>query len=183
MNESAAVEILAYEKRVNAALRSMHKRTHWEPANDVTPLHHLLASEDQTLDEWGVINETARRILGWIGAEGGNPGAILRRVFALGDHMMIEPFCLLNVREKGKLLDSSHETYRLWLRRLCVDPLMRKGARNFKAPGQKGLQASAAASAAQKGNHNRANGSVAAGEKRKRKPKHHEEKSRRSARR
>ena len=83
---SAAAEVLAYEKRVNAAMRSMQQRTHWEPATDVTPLHHLLASEDEQLDEWGVINETARRILGWIGSLGPSPAAILLKCFARWCH-------------------------------------------------------------------------------------------------
>lgn len=152
---SAAGEILAYEKRVNAALRSFALRTHYEAATDETPLHHLMAAEDGTLDEWGVVRQTAVRILLWLAAEGPHPGAIMKRLFVLGDHMMIEPYCKLTLREKAALLDDSHGA-QLWrLKRIAVDPLMRKGCRSVKGSGQKGLRASAAAAHAQQGNSNR----------------------------
>lgn len=155
--QSAAAEILAYSKRVDAALKEFAARTHYEPATNVTPLHHLLASEDGQLDEWSVVRETAVRLLQWIAAEGPHPARLLRRLFVLGDHMMIEPYCLLTLREKGKLLNESHGA-QLWaLNRIAVDPLMRRGCRSINGSGQKGMAARAAASDAQQGNRNRAN--------------------------
>jgi len=123
----------------------------------------LLESEEGQLDEWAIKNETARAILLWIASDGPHPAAILRRIYLLGDHMMVPPYCLLNLREKGKMCDDTHGAQHWRMQRICVDPLVRKGAASTKAPGQKGAKASAAASIAQQGNHNRVNGHVAAG--------------------
>lgn len=144
---------LAFEKRINAALRAFVIRTKFEPATDEPPLHLLLSAE--SLAEWGAMRETVVCILLWLAAEGSRDGDILKRLFIMGDHMMIEPFCLLNLREKARLLNDSHGA-QLWrLRRIAVDPLMRKGCRSYKASGQKGLLASEAAASAQQGNSNR----------------------------
>ena len=155
---SAAAAILRYEAEVNTALRRFHKRTHYEPTTDETPLDALLASEEGMLDEWAVKRETAMALLLWLAADGPHPAALLRRLYLMGDHMMIEPYCLLTLREKGALTNTSHGQPHWLMKRIITDPLMRKGAASVKAPGQKGGRASAAAAAAQQGNHNRANG-------------------------
>jgi len=156
--KSAAREILEYEKGVNTALKRFYERTHYEATTDQTPLDALLASEEGVLDEWAVKRETAMAVLLWIAADGPHPAALLRRLYLMGDHMMIEPYCLLTLREKGALTDTSHGQPHWLMKRIITDPLMRKGAASVKAPGQKGARASAAAAAAQQGNHNRANG-------------------------
>jgi len=155
---SAAAAVLRYEEEVNTALRRFHKRTHYEPTTDETPLDALLASEEGMLDEWAVKRETAMALLLWLAADGPHPAALLRRLYLMGDHMMIEPYCLLTLREKGALTNTSHGQPHWLMKRIITDPLMRKGAASVKAPGQKGARASAAAVAAQQGNHNRANG-------------------------
>jgi hypothetical protein len=152
---TAAEEVLAYEQRVDEQLRKFYNRTEWEPSTDQTPLSHLLASEDGQLDEWAIQAETARRLLSWIAADGPHPAQLLRRLYLLGDHMMIQPYCELTLRDKAILCNNSHGTQHWLMKRICVNPLVRKGALSVKAPRQKGRAASAAAAVAQKGNTNR----------------------------
>lgn len=171
---TAEQEVKAYEAQVYEALKSFHKRTHYEPTTEQTPVDVLLASEDGTLDEWAVIRETALKIMLWIASGGPHPAELLKRLYLLGDHMMISPYCELNLREKAALCNVSHGTMHWLMKRICIDPLLRKGAVSVNAPGGKGSRAAAVASAVQQGNSNRrgstepgANGSAAVGRKRK----------------
>ena len=156
----AAKEILDYERRVNAALRSLHGRTGFEPTavESRTPLSSLLESEEGELDEWAVRRETVKRMFDFLLADGPEPHQILRRLFALGSHMGVEPFCLLTLREKALMMGDSHGAEHWRIQKICVDPLKRSGAHSVKAPGMKGIDAAAACSKAQKGNTNRKNG-------------------------
>ncbi len=158
--KSAAEELLHYERGVNAALRRLRNRTHYEPATDHTPLHALIEAEGGELDEWGIRNESLRKLFAYLLGDGPHPAQILRRLYAVGSHMMIEPFCLMTLREKGLMLGDSHGAQHWRMKRICTNPLMRKGAKSIKAPGQKSAKASAAAAAAAQGNHNRSNGSA-----------------------
>lgn len=155
---SAEADVLRYERQVNQALRQMQHRTNYEPATVDTPLDALLASESGDLDEWGVRNETIRGFFEYILADGPHPAQILRRIFAIGAHMMIEPFCLLSLRERAMMMNESHGAQHWRVRRICTDPLMRKEARSIKAPGQKSAFAAAVAAEVQQGNTNRRNG-------------------------
>lgn len=154
-HESASAEILRYEREVNEALRRFSRRTNYEPVTTETPLSHLLETEDGALDEWGIRNEAVRKFFEYILADGPHPAAILRRLYAAGSHMMIRPFCEMTLREKAQMLGDSHGAQHWRMKRLCIDPLLRNGAKSVKAPGQKSLHAQAAASVAQKGNVNR----------------------------
>lgn len=169
-DESPTIEQEAarYEADVQSALQIVGRRRSYEQTTEDTPLTQLLASEEGQLDEWAVKNETALTLLGWLAADGPHPAQVLRRVYLLGNHLMVSPFCELTMREKAKLLNCSHGTV-LWLmKRLCSDPLMRKGSA-AKGAGQKGQAASAAASVAQRGNNNRRGGNRAVAENRQRK--------------
>jgi hypothetical protein len=152
---SAAKEVLDYERDVTSALKKFYNRTHWEPNTEKTPLHDLLDKEEHELDEWAVRNETTRRLFEYFAADGPDPVNVMRRVYALGSHMSIAPFCELNLREKALMLGDSHGAQHWRMKKICVDPLRRNGAKAYKAPGQKGLGASASAAAAQQGNSNR----------------------------
>ena len=168
METSAAREILDYEREVAEALRRLRRRTKYEPATVDTPMYDVLgASVDGSLDEWSIRNETVRKLFEYFLGDGPHPAQILRRIFAIGAHMMIEPFCLLNLRERALMMGDSHGAQHWRTKRICTDPLMRKGALSVKAPGQKGAAASAAASEAQQGNHNRANAHGGAGKRKK----------------
>ena len=121
---------------MNTALRSLKRRTNYEPSAVDTPLYQLLEAEEGNLDEWGIRNEAIRTFFAYLLADGPHPAQILRRLFACGSHMMIEPFCLLNLREKGLMLGDSHGAQHWRMKRICTDPLMRKGAVSVRAPGQ-----------------------------------------------
>lgn len=176
--EAAEEEITRYERNVFEALRRMSRRTHYEPASVDTPISEVLGTVDDELDEWAVRRATVTALFAYFLADGPEPWNVMRRVFLLGDHMMIRPFCELTLREKAKLLGCSHEDVRFWIKRLCVNPLMRIGAASFKAPGQKSLRAGEVAAEAQRGNDNRSKNhrpksvrGPGAADRKKRKPK------------
>lgn len=150
-------EMCALERNTHEALRAMAARTGYEAAHlDVSlesVFHPDMLSED--LEEWGIRCDTIRRFFSYLAADGPETWQILRRLFVIGAHMSIEPFCLLTVRERALMLGDSHGGQHWRMKKICTDPVLRKGGRAVKAAGQKGLRASAAAAAAQKGNCNR----------------------------
>jgi hypothetical protein len=157
--KSAAEEIVEFEKQVakrdrEAAegLRRFHNRTHYEATTEFTPLDSLIGSEEGNRDDR---RETINRIFGFLIAKGPHPAEVLRRLFALGAHMGISPFCDLTLREKKLLLGGSHGTHHWLMKKLCEDPLRRKGAKSWKAPGQKSLKSRKRYSRCQQGNTNR----------------------------
>ncbi|HEY3839261.1 MAG TPA: hypothetical protein VGL72_21960, partial [Bryobacteraceae bacterium] len=91
----AEAEILRYERNVEQALRRMARRTNHEVATVDTPLSELLESEDGSLDDWAVRNETIRKFFSYLLGDGPHPAQVLRRLYAIGAHMMIPPFSLL----------------------------------------------------------------------------------------
>lgn len=155
MSTSAAKEILEYEREVNTALRRLHNRTKWEPTEERTPLDALLEVEDGSLEEWAIRSETIRRMFNYFVADGIRPSEVLGRVYAVGAHMAIEPFCLLTLRERALMLGDSHGGQHYRTQVVCVDVLRKKGAKSWKAPGQKSLESRASYSKRSKGNQNR----------------------------
>lgn len=106
-------------------------------------------------NERSVQLETCNRLFLYFAADGPEPDRILRRVFASGSHMAISPYCDFTLREKKALLGGSHGTHHWLSKKACEDPLRRKGAKAWKAPGQKSLGARKNYSSAQEGNTNR----------------------------
>jgi hypothetical protein len=99
--------------------------------------------------------ETCNRLLVFFAADGPDPDYILRRVVAVGAHMAVSPYCDFTLREKKALLGGSHGTHHWLNRKVCEDPLRRKGVRAWKSPGQKSLSSRKSYSRSQKGNTNR----------------------------
>lgn len=149
-------EISDYERDVNTSLRRFHNRTNWEPTEHKTPLDALMALEEEgSLEEWSVRADAIKQLFTYFVADGIRPSEVLGRVYAVGAHMGIEPFCLLTVRERGLMLGDSHGAQHYRMQKVCVDVLRRQGAKNFKAPGQKSLESRGSYSRAQQGNSNR----------------------------
>jgi hypothetical protein len=151
-------EILQYEREVRDALRLMARRTRYEPASADTPLSALLAGEDGMLDEWAVRNETIRTFFAFLLVDGPEPHKVMRRLYTVAAHMMIEPFCLLTVREMGLMLGDSAPAAHWRMQRMCVNQLKRVGAKSYKGPGHKSALARDVASRSQRGNQNRKQG-------------------------
>lgn len=177
--------IRAREEEISRGLMRFHGRTRWdacteetpahlaamhegEPLDAMTPAHAAAAKDGMPLDElvgsdgdlelWAIRNETVRKFFTYVAQDGLHLADVLKRLFAVGAHMGIPPFSLLTLREKELIFGDSHESHRWLMKRLCIDPLRRNGAKSIKAPGQKGTVASLAASKAQQGNSNRVGG-------------------------
>lgn len=149
-------EIAEYEREVCSALKRFHNRTNWEPTEHKTPLDALMAVEEEgSLEEWSVRADTIKQMFMYFVADGIRPSEVLGRVYAVGAHMGIEPFCQLTVRDRGLMLGDSHGAQHYRMQKVCVDVLRRQGAKNFKAPGQKSLKSRESYSRAQQGNSNR----------------------------
>lgn len=168
--ESAERAISEYDSEVTTALRKLHRRTgSGEAVEEKTPLDAIFAIEaaakchncgvpvesDHDLEEWGVRNETIRRVAAYCAQDGLQPWNVVRNLYAIFSHMGLAPWTHLTVREKGLILGESHGSSHFRMQLMCVNKLRRAGAHSVNAPGQKGSSASAAASAAQQGNSNR----------------------------
>lgn len=149
--------LMVIERNTHEALQRLNLRTGYDVAVDDVSLESIFEPMSAgDLEEWGIRNDTVQRMFRYLTAAGPEAWNILSRIFAIGSHMMIEPFCLLNLREKALMLGESHGAQHWRMKRLCTDPLLRKGAKSIKAPGMKGLKAQASAAQAQQGNSNRA---------------------------
>jgi hypothetical protein len=162
------IEIADYEHRVTEGLRRIYKRTRFEPSEEKTPCDAIMANEEaphcphckeaiempHELEEWGIRNETVRRMFQLFCQSGLEPWNVMREVFAIATHMGLEPWSKLTLREKSLMLGDSHGSQH-WRIEKIVNLLRRKGARSYKAPGQKSLASRGNYSVAQEGNTNR----------------------------
>ena len=136
--KSAAAEILQYEREVNAALKSLKRRTDYQVPDAKTPLSELMATDEGALDEWGVRNETVRRLLIYLAQDGPDPRDVMRNLYAVGAHMGVAPFCELTLRERGLMLGSSHGGQHWRTQRLCVARCGGRGANRSWRRGRRG---------------------------------------------
>jgi hypothetical protein len=157
-------EIEAYEERVNKALRKKPR----EAFTTETALEKIFASEESPrcphcageieppheLEEWGIRNETIRRLSEFVCQDGLEPWKVLRNIYAVFAHMSLEPWSELTLREKALMLGDSHGAQHFRIEKL-VALLRRAGAASFKAPGQKQIETRGIYSECQQGNTNR----------------------------
>jgi hypothetical protein len=151
------IQIAKFDSMTDAGLRATLERY----GSEATTLHNLPRDlciellQVLTKAEIKIQDETMARAFQFFIADGIHPAQVLRRLYALGAHMVISPFCDLNLRERAMMLGESHGAQHWRTQRICVDPLMRKGARAWKAPGQKSLESRAKYAQAAAGNSNR----------------------------
>jgi hypothetical protein len=120
------------------------------PARDLISILRAVAAAEREMRRVATL-----QMFDYFKADGVHPADVLKRVYAVGNHMGIEPFSLLTTRARGLMLGDSHGAQHWRMEQICVNPLLRAGAKSVKAPGQKGLNARAAAARAQQGNSNR----------------------------
>lgn len=155
-----------YDANMHEALRSYYARGGTdtvEPATIQTPFLELLGKEGDAdegeVGEW----EWRQRILGvramfrWILAEGFHPLKIMKRLYAIGRALDLEPFNRLTMREQG-LMFSETKAAVSWRMKQLSGLIKGLGMNGHRLAGQKTSRASDAARAAALGNHNRANG-------------------------
>ena len=150
MAENDGLDELTLEQLHDRIKRSGITLTVDVPAHDLISMLRAI-----TLAEREMRVTTLRGLFDYFKADGVHPADVLRRVYASGNHMGIEPFSLLTTRDRGLMLGDSHGAQHWRMQQICVNPLVRAGARSVKAPGQKSPGARAAASRAQQGNTNR----------------------------
>lgn len=151
---SAAAEIVKYEKDVREGLRRIYRKQ-WQPVDLKTPLDELMAAEDGQLEEWSYKADVIKRMFEYFVQDGLEPCNVMQNVYAVAAHMHLEPWAHLTVRERGLILGDSHGAQHWRMQKICVNKVRRSGARSWKAPGQKSLEARGEYSEAQKGNTNR----------------------------
>jgi hypothetical protein len=152
------------EEEIQEGLVRFAGRKRYEPCTEETPLSALLgpdAEAENDLQEWAIRNEAIRRLAQYVCQDGPHPCEVLKKLYAVFGHMGIAPFCELTLREKALIFGDSHESHRWLMRKLCVKPLQRNGARSIRAPGAKGRDAQEASARVQKGNNNRNGGKKA----------------------
>lgn len=167
--KSAAQEIVEHEHEVRAGLAKVYAKNKFVATEEKTPLDSLLADEESpkcphckepiesqaALEQWAIRNETIRRMYEFFAQDGPELINVLRNVYAAGAYFRLEPWVSLTVRERGIILGESHGTQHHTMRKNCVNLLRRKGAKSYKAPGEKGLTSHGTYSKCQQGNENR----------------------------
>lgn len=149
------------EQRINSVLARAAARRGYtmEAATTRTPLSELIDREalDAGEDAEGVMRarlETFHRFIDFAFADGPHPGDVMRNFYAVVH--VLRPDVLLNMTcdDIGALLGRTGAAHSWRVKKVC-ERLKAKGVKGFKARFQKSEAASAAYSAAQRGNQNR----------------------------
>lgn len=93
----------------------------------------------------------------WILAEGFHPLKMMKRLYAVGRAMGIDPFTQLTMEEQG-LMFSETKAAVSWRMKLLSGIISRRAMAGKRLPGQKSPHSAGSYSVAQKGNDNRATG-------------------------
>jgi len=142
---AAEEEILQYERKVDDALRAMARRHHREIVFiDSAAMVEDLGEDDETT-EWAQRCEATRRLFAYATSDGIEPWQVLRRLAALGFHLLLDPFCQIEGRERAFLLGDD-EASRSWRVRCIAQkaPGQRKDVAEFERRALAALRRSAA---------------------------------------
>lgn len=145
---------------MHAALSSYYSRTHDSPVCVDMPFDEALKAESDGLDgEPGEYEMAQRRaaIRGafrYLTAEGPNPLKIMKRLYALGRGLHIEPFQSMTMEESGMMFSETKAAHS-WRMKYLSGLIHRSGQKGVRLPGQKSPGASASYAECQKGNQNR----------------------------
>ena len=144
------------ERRINETLAQVfHKKGFQQEAITTrTPLADLLAKEAGE-DEQDERRETLGVLLRYFFADGPHPGAVVRRVFAVGKAVAPELIVDMTVEELGLMFGETKAAQSWRIEKIFSNYQRERGVKGFKAGFQKSEHTSAAFSRAQRGNHNR----------------------------
>lgn len=127
---------------------------------DFAFLATLEAADEVNDYDWQQRTIGARLVFRWILAEGFHPLKIMKRLYAVGRAMHVDPFTQLTMEEQGGMFGETKAA--VSFRMKVLSGLIKlRGMMGNRLPGQKTPAASASYSGAQMGNHNRANGTKA----------------------
>jgi len=142
--------------RIRQTLLRFYAETSWQPVENQTPLQTLIDGETGgELDEWGCRHEVLVALLDWLCEDGVHPGAVLRRIYAVGKALNRPPWSLLSLEETGQMFGETRAAMSWRIKKIFSGYLKKKGFRGFKAPFQKDEEAVASFAKVQKGNRNR----------------------------
>lgn len=157
-----------FEANMHAAMRAVHDRGAVELREVAIvdmPFDEMLKNEREGDDLEGEPGEYEwrQRILGaqivfrWILAEGFNPLKMMKRLFAIGRALRLEPFTQMTMNEQG-LMFSETKAAVSWRMKLLSGAIKLRGMAGHRLPGQKTERAVEASRLAALGNHNRTSG-------------------------
>ncbi|HEX2099023.1 MAG TPA: hypothetical protein VHF69_00080 [Candidatus Synoicihabitans sp.] len=129
-----------------------------EATTNRTPLSDLLAQEADGEDAEGLMRarlETFYRFIDFAFADGPHPASVMRNFFAVVHALRPDALLNMSCRDIGLLLGRTGAAHSWRVKKLFSDFLKDHDARGFKARWQKSETATAAYSAAQRGNTNR----------------------------
>lgn len=149
---------------MDAALRKFYARTKTDAAVIDLPYDEIERAEhdDPSLEEPGEYEFAQRRcgikgLFRYLLAEGYHPLKIMKRLFAVGRGMRIEPFAEMTYEEAAMMFGETKAAHS-WRMKVLSGMIKMNGMQGTKLPGQKSEAASKRYAKAQMGNTNRADG-------------------------
>jgi hypothetical protein len=142
--EARAVEeeIKRHEESVNEALR---KRTR-EAVTTETAFHNICRGEESPhcpncggvieapsqFEQWGIRNETVRRLAEFCAQDGLEPWHVMRNLYIVFAHLSLPAWSELSVEEKSGILGDCHDSEH-FRKKLCSENVGRFWKRRFRA--------------------------------------------------
>lgn len=158
-----------HDANMRQALRSHHGRTGYVPIVEYMPWDQLLEVEgdrgndanteedDEREDRMAERRAAIRGFYRYLLAEGDHPLKIMKRLYAVGNGMRIEPFCTMTMEERGLMFGEGKAAVSWRMKKLSGE-VEKSGQLGSRMPGQKTKGSTSKYSAAQIGNNNRAKG-------------------------
>lgn len=154
---------IVHEANMNQAMRKYYLRTGAEQPCFDMPFDRILRSEEYDGDDEALEvdedvlaqrREAIRGVFRYLVAEGPHPLKIMKRLYAVGRGLMIEPFCELTMDESALMFSESKAAHS-WRVKFLSGVIERCGMKGSRLPGQKNKSSTANYSMSQAGNSNR----------------------------
>lgn len=153
--------LVVFEANMRQAERSHYARTRDGGLYEEVPFARMMAIEDEatgihppTEDDFYQRRMGVMGFLRYLLSEGPSALKIMKRLYAAGAAMHMEPFCSMTAEERG-LMFSDTKAAAAWRLKKLSGEIERQGMKGSRLPGQKTKGASASYSKAQMGNSNR----------------------------
>lgn len=149
---------------MDAALRRYYRRTEAEMAYTDMPFSELMKErepgEPEPMEEEDPVAvmrirvQTIRTLFRYLLAEGPHPCKLMKRMFAVGRGLDIEPFSALTMTEAAMMFSETKAAHS-WRMKVLSGVIELAGMHGSRLPGQKSKTATPNYQAAQRGNQNR----------------------------
>lgn len=153
-------DMAVHEANMRAASDSFFERSNYEGIDTNMPFDELLAAEEELPDDISdeevryIRSAAIRALYRYLLGEGPHPLKVMKRLYAVGAGLLIEPFVSMTQEERAMMFSEKKASVS-WRMKKLSGLIKRSGQRGSRLPGQKPESSTPNYSAAQMGHSNR----------------------------